>query len=468
MSSKIYFNQVAGQWDSMRQGFFSEAVRDKALAVSGVQPGQIAADIGAGTGFITEGLIAQGLKVIAVDQSEGMLDEMKLRFAGVDAVDYRLGEAESLPIDNASVDYVFANMYLHHVEDPARAIAEMVRILKPGGKLVITDLDEHGFEFLRTEQHDRWLGFRRNDIRRWFEDAGLPNPIVSSANSRCCSDSCCGTQRADVSIFVALGAKLTSSDVQDSDTIHRAVREHYGAIARAGGELGCGCGSDCGCGEASENTQLYDPALLENLPVDVTSLSLGCGDPVTIASLKPGETVLDLGSGGGIDCFMAARQVGETGYVIGVDMTPDMLAKANANKAKMGVTNVEFRQGQIEALPVDDNTIDVIMSNCVINLSPDKRSVFREAFRVLKPGGRIAVSDIVTEGEFSPEMRQQLDQWAGCVSGAVDINDYTGMIREAGLVDVEVADKVSADEYVEPQPGMPRVFSARIMARKPN
>jgi ubiquinone/menaquinone biosynthesis C-methylase UbiE len=467
MSSKVYFDQIAGQWDSMRQGFFSEEVRDKALALSGIQPGQTAADIGAGTGFITEGLIKKGVNVIAVDQSEAMLVEMKQRLAGAAGIDYRVGESERLPIDDEAVDYVFANMYLHHVEDPARAVAEMVRILKPGGRLVITDLDEHKFEFLRTEQHDRWMGFKRDDVYRWFEAAGLPNPIVTSANSNCCATSCCGGGNAEVSIFVALGAKLVSGNVQDGDTIHRAVREHYGAIARAA-DAGTGCGCGCGCGEASENTALYDPALLADLPVDVTSLSLGCGDPVTIASLNPGETVLDLGSGGGIDCFMAARQVGETGYVIGVDMTPDMLAKANANKAKMGVTNVEFREGQIEALPVEDNTIDVIMSNCVINLSPDKLSVFREAFRVLKPGGRIAVSDIVTEGDFSLEARQQLEQWAGCVSGAIDINAYTGMILEAGLVDVQVADKVDTTEGIERQPGIPRIFSARILARKPN
>src|SRR5512143_2302790 len=177
--------------------------------------------------------------------------------------------------------------------------------------------------------------------------------------------------------------------IMSQNEIHEAVKEHYGAIARAAEPKSC-CGggeSSACCGDGgTPNTALYDVALLEGLPVDVTSLSHGCGDPVTIASLKPGETVLDLGSGGGIDCFMAAKQVGETGHVIGVDMTPDMLLRANANKIKMKARNVEFRQGKIEALPVADNTVDVIMSNCVINLSPDKAAVFREAFRVLKPG----------------------------------------------------------------------------------
>ncbi len=173
-----------------------------------------------------------------------------------------------------------------------------------------------------------------------------------------------------------------------------------------------------------------------------------------------------MGSGGGIDCFLAARQVGETGKVIGVDMTPDMLAKANTNKAKMDVTNVEFRQGQIEALPVADASVDVIMSNCVINLSPDKAAVFREAIRVLKPGGRVSISDIVTQGEFSPELRAQTDKWAECVTGAIDVNDYTGLMREVGFTDIQVVDKTDATGIIQREDGMPRIFSARITGRK--
>lgn len=243
------------------------------------------------------------------------------------------------------------------------------------------------------------------------------------------------------------------------DTIHNVVRERYGSIAANGGSC---CGDDCGC-----NTQLYDDQLLADLPVDVTGLSLGCGDPVTIAGLKAGETVLDLGSGGGIDCFLAARQVGETGHVIGVDMTPEMLAKANANKTRMGVTNVEFRQGQIEALPVDDSSVDVVMSNCVINLAPDKAPVFREAFRVLKPGGRVSISDIVTEGEFSAELRADVDQWAECVTGAIDVEAYTGLMRDAGFADITVVSKEDAGEIIPVRAGMPRIYSARITAYKP-
>lgn len=246
--------------------------------------------------------------------------------------------------------------------------------------------------------------------------------------------------------------------------VHEVIQERYGAIAE--NRASC-CGpSDC-CGDAPNASLLYEGDLLDGLPVDVTGLSLGCGDPVTIAGLRKGERVLDLGSGGGIDCFLAARQVGPEGRVIGVDMTPAMLAKANANKARMGVENVEFRHGQIEALPVEDDSIDVIMSNCVINLAPDKAAVFREAFRVLKPGGRVAVSDIVAEGESSDELRADLSRWAECVTGAVDVDLYTGLMREAGFTEIAVADKRTAEEIVPLQTGMPQVFSVRVTAVKP-
>ena len=246
--------------------------------------------------------------------------------------------------------------------------------------------------------------------------------------------------------------------------IHEVVQGRYGTIAR--GENASCCGSSETAG-SSCSVPLYEECMLEGLPVDVTGLSLGCGDPVTIADLREGETVLDLGSGGGIDCFLAAKRVGASGHVIGVDMTADMLAKANANKAKLGVTNVEFRAGQIEALPVDEGSIDVIMSNCVINLSPNKPAVFREAFRALKSGGRLSISDIVTEGDFSPELRAQMDKWADCVTGAIDVSDYVGMMQVAGFTDIQVVDKTDAGEIVSVQAGMPRVFSARITARKP-
>jgi ubiquinone/menaquinone biosynthesis C-methylase UbiE len=174
------------------------------------------------------------------------------------------------------------------------------------------------------------------------------------------------------------------------------------------------------------------------LPEEVTELSLGCGDPITLASLQEGETVLDLGSGGGIDCFMAASRVGETGYVIGVDMTAEMVEKARANKAKLGVENVEFRLGEIENLPVADESVDVVISNCVINLSPDKPQVIRDTYRVLRPGGRIAISDIVSDGPLPRALQENLAAWAGCIAGALDFREYRAILERTGFIDVEI------------------------------
>ena len=189
------------------------------------------------------------------------------------------------------------------------------------------------------------------------------------------------------------------------------------------------------------------------LPEEVTGLSMGCGDPITLASLQPGQTVVDLGSGGGIDCFMAAKKVGETGHVIGVDMTPEMLEKARANQAKLGFKNVEFRLGEIEHLPIADNTVNVIISNCVVNLSPDKPQVFREAFRVLRSGGKLALSDIVTDGPLPQEIKDSLSAWAGCVAGALDVKDYIAGLEAAGFTNIELTpvyfDQATVDEYVK-------------------
>ncbi|MFB0561954.1 MAG: class I SAM-dependent methyltransferase [Candidatus Lokiarchaeia archaeon] len=207
MNSKNYFDEVANEWDRMRQSFFSDAVRQKAYSVAGVKEGETAADIGAGTGFITEGLVARGLRVFAVDQSEEMLVVMKKKFSKFEGIEYRLVKEVSLPIPDESVDYAFANMYLHHVESPPDAIREMVRILKSGGKLVITDLDEHGFEFLRVEHHDRWMGFKRDDIKQWFTESGLKKVVVDCVGEDCCAESSCGSDYASISIFVASGEK---------------------------------------------------------------------------------------------------------------------------------------------------------------------------------------------------------------------------------------------------------------------
>lgn len=231
------------------------------------------------------------------------------------------------------------------------------------------------------------------------------------------------------------------------EQIRAKVREGYGAIARA--EPDCGCGTSC-CGSSPEvarelATRLgYDPALLETLP-EGTNLGLSCGNPQAIASLQPGETVLDLGSGAGFDVFLAAQAVGPTGKAIGVDMTADMLAKARRNAAsftgRTGLDNVEFRLGEIENLPVADASVDVVLSNCVFNLSPDKPKVWREVARVLKPGGRVAISDIVLLRELPDGAKELVDALVGCVAGASLVDDVERDARLAGLDDVAIRPK---------------------------
>ena len=206
-TSVEYFEEVASQWDTMRAGFFTDTVREKALRLAQIQSGKMAADIGAGTGYVTEALLRHGLDVIAIDRSPKMLEKVLKKFSSSHHFTYRVGESNQLPLGNETVDYAFANMYLHHVESPETAIKEMARILKKGGRLVVTDLDEHDHAFLREEQHDRWLGFQHEAIRRWFEDAGLVNVEVSGLEENCCACSTKSTENADIKIFAAVGEK---------------------------------------------------------------------------------------------------------------------------------------------------------------------------------------------------------------------------------------------------------------------
>ena len=224
-----------------------------------------------------------------------------------------------------------------------------------------------------------------------------------------------------------------------SDDIRTVVREKYGEIADQGGtccDQGTGCG--CGCVGDTLNAIGYTAEQAAAIP-EGANLGLGCGNPLAYADARPGETVLDLGSGAGIDCFLAAREVGPTGRAIGVDMTPAMIERARSNAARGGHANVEFRLGEIEHLPVADASVDLVISNCVINLSPHKDQVFREAFRALKPGGRIVVSDLVLTQPLPPDLQQRVDLLVGCVAGASLRDDYLRMMREAGFTGVEIA-----------------------------
>ena len=243
-------------------------------------------------------------------------------------------------------------------------------------------------------------------------------------------------------------------ETKDKEKVRQAVRENYGNIAKSVSMVsGIGAAPSC-CGTSESATQAntqasccgdtevtqdqlnalmgYTRQDLASVP-EGANMGLGCGNPVALASLEPGETVVDLGAGGGFDCFLAAKQVGESGKVIGVDMTPDMLTTARMNAEKMGAKNVEFRLGEIEHLPVADNSVDIIMSNCVINLSPDKLSVYRDAFRVLKPGGRLAIADIVATAPLPEKVQKDMALVSACIGGAATIDDTKEMLREAGF-----------------------------------
>jgi len=237
------------------------------------------------------------------------------------------------------------------------------------------------------------------------------------------------------------------------NAIRDAVRENYAGVAKRQGGGGC-CGSISSCcsgdGQSTPVDSLKVGYAADDLAAvpDGANMGLGCGNPHAIAALKPGEVVLDLGSGGGFDCFLAAQRVGPTGRVIGVDMTPEMISKARHNAEVGSYTNVEFRLGEIEALPVADNTADVIISNCVINLSPEKSRVFHEAFRVLKTGGRLAISDVVATGDIPNAVRDDIAMLSGCVSGASSVVDIESMLREAGFTQIVMTMNESSREYI--------------------
>ena len=264
-------------------------------------------------------------------------------------------------------------------------------------------------------------------------------------------------------------------DVIEKDKIKSTVRESYGKIALLNTSDSCCALSCCGTDIAPDGSSIslelgYSAGDLANVP-DGANMGLGCGNPQAIASLKIGETVLDLGSGGGFDCFLAAPQVGETGKVIGVDMTPEMITKSRLNAINGGFENVEFRLGEIENLPVADNSVDVIISNCVINLSPDKPRVFEETFRVLKPLGRLAISDVVAFASIPDDVRIDLALYTGCISGASEIEVLEKILNDCGFMDIQIKPKNESKKFMSKwAPGTPLtdfVVSATIEAVKP-
>jgi arsenite methyltransferase len=467
-ASSDYFDKVAGDWDQIRSGFFTEAVRQAAIAKAYLRPEMVVADVGSGTGFMAAGLAPLVRRVYALDGSPAMLDVARKNLAQFNNIVYQEADGQSLPLPDESLDAVFANMYLHHCPDPLAAIREMVRVLRPGGRLVITDEDSHNYEWLKDEMADVWLGFERSQLRAWFQQAGLVNTIVDCTGQSCCAESQ-NPQLADaqgrtvsISIFVATGTRRVGG-------VEEAVRQGYGKRAQ---DQGSGCCSpqetvssssccspaekapaasrSCGVDPAVTTAQSldagYETEELQSAPAEAAEFSLGCGNPTAIAGLKAGEVVLDIGSGGGLDSFLSAQKVGSPGRVIGVDMTPEMLERARQTAEKSGYSNVEFRFGHAEDLPVKDSTVDVVLSNCVINLTSDKGKAFNEAFRVLKEGGRLHVSDIVTDGQIPLDMREDPNNWPDCVYGALPEQEYLDLISQAGFTDMTVRRSPSLGE----------------------
>jgi len=431
--SNTYFKEVAGQWDELRKGFFPDSLRDEVINKAYLLPEMSVADIGAGSGFLSTLLVAKAAKVHLVDSSKEMLAQAKLNLANHSNVEYHLAEGREIPLADQSLDAVFANMYLHHAPDPLAAIQEMARLLKPGGRLIISDLDLHTHTWLKEEMADEWPGFERDQIMAWFQTGGLVNTYIEYSGSNCIGKSEIDESlTSDIRTFIAVGTKRINrkSDVQQS----------YSNIAIYGG--GCGCSpsmpstgySIVDQPQSTENS-LYKLEELRVIPEEAGDISLGCGNPLAMANIKPGETVLDIGSGGGIDVFLAAKRVGSEGYVIGVDMTTAMLKRARESAIRHGYHQVEFRQGDAENLPVDDNSVDLVISNCVINLTEDKGRAFKEIYRVLKPGGRLEISDVVAAHTLPIEIRNNPTGWSSCVSGALPEQEYLDLIKYAGFKD---------------------------------
>ncbi len=492
-----YFEHTAHAWDHLRAGYFPDSVREVAIAQAYLRPEMNVADVGAGTGFLTAGLAPRVRRVYALDGSPAMLAVAQTNLSAWDNVVYQVADATQLPLEDGSLDAVLGNMVLHHCPDPVAALREMVRVLRPGGRLVLTDLDHHTHDWLRQEMADVWLGFDRGQIKQWLREAGLVNVLVQSADCDCCAASSADPQlAADISIFVASASRPTPG-------VAEAVQASYGALAQqtaSDSSAGCCASNGCGCqgnmsaeaptfaaeaatccapdscscqgntpadaptfaAETSTEVVLYEtgyaPEVLETLPASARQLTLGCGNPIPLADLQPGEVVLDIGSGAGLDAFYAAQQVGSTGRVLGVDMTPAMIERAQQTAQAAGLSQVTFLLGRAEAMPVPDASVDVVLSNCVINLAADKGLVLEEAYRVLKPGGRLSISDMVTDRPVPPG---QATAWAGCVQGALPEAEYLALVRQAGFVEVTAGRSLSGGRW-----GEARVYSLAVTARK--
>lgn len=479
--SKPHFENVAGQWDSVRPYYYTESMRDFVVRKAFLYPDMIAADIGAGTGFMAAAIVERVSKVHVVDGSPAMLEMARKNLAAYDNVEFHEADVTKLPFEDGSLDVVFANMVLHHIPEPSAAIKEMARVLQPGGRLLISNVETHTIPREVAQLAEIWSHFSRDDIRAWMEQAGLVNILIGDTWQ---SPKSTGgnhlIEETVVDIFYASGTRRVSG-------MRDLVQEKYGAIAKNNSCCGSSSSSSSSCCESSDTSknssdccsqpvmslealqkgevhfeQDYSPDEQAQVPPEAAEFSLGCGNPIAMAGLKPGEVVVDIGSGGGLDSFLAAQKVGPTGRVIGVDMTPEMLIRSRRSAKLNGYTNVEFRRGDAAALPIENETVDVVISNCVINLTEDKGKVFAEAFRVLKPGGRLEISDMVFSGPMGREARAAAVGWSECVSGALIEEEMLDLVTQAGFTTGQVRRSASYGEA-----GGTSIYSVILSAVKP-
>lgn len=475
--------------DELPAGYFSDSVRQAAIAHTYLRPEMHVAGVGCGAGFLAAGLAPLVERVYALDSLAAMLKAARRDLAGFANVVYLTAASDALPLPDASVEAVLANIHLHHCPDPVAAIREMARILRPGGRLAIIALDRHAYEQQRMAMADEWPGFARDDVKAWLRATGLVNVFVDDTGQSCClaAQELTAASYADVGTFVAVGTRRVSG-------AREAVRANYTVLAESA-TAGSGTPPDfepsapptftdiiplatsCCVGPAVTSCCTppdagplaadiawetgYTPEQIAAVPTPAAELALGCGNPTALAALQPGEVVLDIGSGAGIDALFAAQRVGPTGRVIGLDMTPAMIERASRTAAKAGLRNIEFRLGHAEAMPVPDASVDVILSNCVINLCEDKGRVFEEAHRVLREGGRLVVSDMVTDGPLPLALRSDPGTWAGCISGALPEREYLALVRAAGFHDVQTQRSLSGGKVADVT-----VYSVSVTARK--
>lgn len=436
----------------------SLSARVMALSKVYPHPEMVIVAANTGTGVLSADLAPLVKQVYWLGRSAAMLAAARRQLSGLDNIDFQILEGLDLPLADSSVDGIIADLDLSTTPNPQAVIREYARILRPGGRLVLTLIDAG--TFAPPEFEEAAADFDAQNIRTWLQAAGLVNVIVDCGDQAGLFDSSgAADARRTERFFIAVGTRRV--------TARQLVEDSYGARAQ---EANSCCGDDSCCipGVVSLNDldivhweAAYSPAELADIPHEAAEFSLGCGNPLAMASLRPGETVLDIGSGGGIDVFLAARQVGEDGFVFGVDMTAAMLERARKTAQQNGITNVEFRAGYAEALPVEAESVDVVISNCVINLSEDKGQVFREAYRVTKPGGRLEVNDTVFGAGVLPALQTSASGWAECISGALPEGEYLDLVRQAGFRDIRVQRSTSSGTSA----GVP-FYSIQVSAKK--